>query len=373
MKRVLRFSLFVLMSLVLVVSLGQLPAFRNSDLTHQSLVYAAETKVTTVALNLRSGPGTGYSILLTMPKGSTVTVLSSSGDWSKVTYQGTTGYAYSAYLATDAGTRYYTTTGLNLRTGPGTGYSIILTMPKGSSVTVYSIAGNWAKLTYSGRSGYAYAPYLSQTAPSTEPEPATIKKIFKGVTSYSGKRIAITFDDGASATNVGKVLDILDRYDAKSTFFFTGEWILNHPVTARKIIARGHRMESHTISHPFLTTLSDAQVRYQLTRSREIIRDTVGTTATMIRPPYGDTSARVQRIAGEVGYKYMVMWSIDTDDYKSTSTASSITRKAVEGATNNGILLLHPSHYRVIEALPQILSQLRDKGYLFTTVNAMVP
>ncbi len=371
MKRVLRFGLFALMSLLLVVSLGQLPGLRNSDLTQPSIAYAAETKMTTAALNLRSGPGTSYSILLTMPEGSSVTVLSTSGSWSKVTYQGTTGYAYSAYLAAPSGTTYYTTTGLNLRTGPGTGYAIILTMPKGSRVTVYSIASNWAKLSYSGRTGYAYAPYLSRTAPSTDP--TTIKKIFKGVTSYSGKRIAITFDDGASATNVGKVLDILDRYNAKSTFFFTGEWILSHPVTSRKIIARGHRMESHTVSHPFLTTLSDAQVRYQLTRSREIIKDTVGTTTTMIRPPYGDTSDRVQRIAGEVGYQYMVMWSIDTDDYKSTSTAASITRRAVEGATNNGILLLHPSHYRVIEALPQILSQLRDQGYVFTTVNAMVP
>ncbi|NLB23297.1 MAG: polysaccharide deacetylase family protein, partial [Clostridium sp.] len=69
--------------------------------------------------------------------------------------------------------------------------------------------------------------------------------------------------------------------------------------------------------HPYLTTLSDSSVAYELTRSRTIIKDTVGTTATMIRPPYGDTSLRVERIAGENGYRYMVMWSIDTGDYLS--------------------------------------------------------
>lgn len=127
------------------------------------------------------------------------------------------------------------------------------------------------------------------------------------------------------------------------------------------------------MTHTSLTSLTDSQVRYQLTRSREIIKNTVGTTTTMIRPPYGNTSDRVERIAGDLGYRYMVMWSIDTGDYKSTSTAASITRDAVSAATNNGILLLHPTHYRVVQALPNILSQLRDKGYVFTTLNAMVP
>ena len=439
MKRIKKLIQLYLLLVVFLIGLGvNLPlSGSDSSLFGGSTVYAAETKVTTVALNFRSGPGTGYSILLTMPKNSTVTVLSTSNGWSKVTYGSKTGYAYAAYLTSLNSSKfvvtygvnlrtgpstsysiiqlipkgstvdvisttskwskvkyntktgyvwsayispvnsgvsepYYTSSRLNLRSGPSTNYSILLTMPKGASVSVKSIANNWAKVTYSGRTGYASMSYLSKTPPS-ETAPTTIRKIYKGITSSSKKRIAITFDDGASVSAINKVLDILDRYNAKSTFFFTGDWMKAHPVTSRRIVSRGHKMESHTVSHPFLTRLSDASIRSQLVHSRNIIKDTVGTTSYLIRPPYGDTNSRVQRIAGEAGYKYIAMWSIDTDDYKNASTAASITRKAIAGASHNGILLLHPAHGRVVDALPRILSQLRDKGYSFTTVNEMLP
>lgn len=286
MKRIFKLLLLSAFSFLLVISLSQFTGVSLDGLSGEEghVAYAAETKVTTANLNLRTGPGTGYSIILTMPKGSSVTVLSTSNSWSKLTYNGTTGYAYSPYLTSTAstsylttgsvnlrtgpgtsysviltipkgasvsvhgisgnwakvtyngrtgyahlsylspssGTRYYTTSSLNLRTGPSTGYSIILTMPKGSPVTVYSIANSWAKVTYYGRTGYAYSPYLSKTAPSTAPSPdptpdsTTLRVIRKGITSYSGKRIAITFDDGAPASYVNQVLDILDRYNAKA-------------------------------------------------------------------------------------------------------------------------------------------------------------
>lgn len=436
-------KLFLMSILLLALLFGQGLNFggigASSWHTGETTAFGAETKVTTIALNLRTGPGTSYSVILTMPKGSLVTVLSTANGWSKVTYEGTTGYAYDVYLASVTGSEYiitygvnlrtgpgisypiiqlipkgsrvqvlsisggwakvickdktgyawaaylspvssvtypsyYTTAALNLRSGPGLTYAILLTMPKGAGVTVYRIADHWASVSYQGTTGYASMTYLSTTPPSSDPvSPTTLTKIYKGITPSTTRRMAITFDDGAPSDHVIQVLDILDRYNAKSTFFFTGEWILSHPITSRKIISRGHTMESHTVTHPYLTTLSDSGVAYELTRSRAIIKDTVGTTATMIRPPYGDTSLRVERIAGENGYRYMVMWSIDTDDYKSTSTAASITRKAVDGAYNNAILLLHPTHQRVLDALPEILRQLRDKGYSFTTVNDMVP
>lgn len=403
----------------------------------ETVALAAESKVTTTSLNLRSGPGLDRSIILTMPQGALVTVLSSSGEWSSVNYNGTAGYAFSTYLKASAGTLYATISSVNLRTGPGTGYSIIRNLPGGEIVKVNSIANNWASLSYNGLTGYSYVSYLTKgteysstasvnlrTGPGTgnaivltipsgktvrvfstannwahlaynglsgysslsylKPASATIptpsppsagvaKKIFKGITASTGKRIAITFDDGATSTNVNRVLDILDTYHAKSTFFFTGEWILANPITARKIVSRGHKLESHTVTHPFLTTLTDAQVRYQLNRSREIIKDTVGTTSYLLRPPYGDISDRILRLTGEAGYKYMVMWSVDTDDYKSTTSAAEIVQRAVAGAYNNGILLFHPSHDKVVTALPEILRQLSNKGYSFTTVNAMVP
>lgn len=440
MKKLLKKLLVVVLSLVLFVGIGPVSRLVSADdpFITETTALASESKVTNTALNLRTGPGLNYPILLTMPQGAPVTVLSTSGDWSKVTYNGTSGYAFSLYLDSASSTIYAVTSRVNLRTGPGTGYEIILKIPSGAIVTVQSITNNWAKLTYLGKTGYSYGSYLTKgqdyittgsvnlrTGPSTAysillnipsgksvrifttannwgrlvyngtvgysymayfrlassptptptptPSSGTVQKIYKGITASSHKRIAITFDDGANSTNVNKVLDILDTYNAKSTFFFTGEWILANPVMARKIVSRGHKLESHSVSHPFLTDLPDADIRYQLTRSREIIKDTVGTTSYLFRPPYGDINDRVIRITGEMGYKYMVMWSVDTDDYKSTTTTAQIIQRAVAGAYNNGILLFHPSHDKVVAALPEMLRQLSNNGYSFTTVNEMVP
>lgn len=374
MKKISKWLVVTALSLLLSIGAGQILASSGAVSFFgfgETKAYAAEEKFTSTSLNLRSGPGTGYSVILTMPKGAVVTVLSTSNGWSKVTYSGISGYAATQYLTSSAS--FVTTTRLNLRSGPGTGYSVRLVIPSGATVKVTRISSGWAYLTYNGVTGYSSMEFLRPASSSPSAPSGSFQKIYKGVTAYSGKRIAITFDDGATSTKIDQVLDILDRYNAKSTFFLTGDWIAANPVTARKIVSRGHKMESHSVSHPDLTSLSDSGVLSQLTRSRTIIKNTVGTTSYLIRPPYGATSARVERIAREAGYKYMVMWSIDTDDYKSTSTAASITRKAVEGATNNGILLLHPNHTRVVEALPGILRQLRDKGYVFTTVNSMLP
>ena len=129
-------------------------------------VLAAQTAKTTDYVNLRKGPGTNYSVLFTIPKGSTVTVLDNSDDdWAKVkTSSGTQGYCSKEYLqisSSGGGSSTTTTTAkttdyVNLRKGPGTSYSVLFTIPKGSTVTVLDNSNkDWAKVkTSSGTQGY---------------------------------------------------------------------------------------------------------------------------------------------------------------------------------------------------------------------------
>ncbi|WP_312653792.1 SH3 domain-containing protein [Proteiniclasticum sp.] len=125
-------------------------------------VAASEIKVTTASLNMRTGPGTGYSIILVIPKGASVSVTGYSGVWVKVTYSGKNGYCHTDYLKDQAVTTEvrFTTANLNMRTGPGTGYAILLVIPKGSEVRVISTADGWSKVVYNGKSGYASSAYL---------------------------------------------------------------------------------------------------------------------------------------------------------------------------------------------------------------------
>ena len=145
----------------------------NADSSYMT-VTASETKVTTADLNMRTGPGTSYSVILVIPKGSTVTVTEYSGVWAKVNYSGKTGYCHTSYLkdSTASTETRYTTANLNMRTGPGTSYSVILVIPKASSVQVISSANGWAKIIYNGKTGYASTAYLSTTGAVT-PSPTT--------------------------------------------------------------------------------------------------------------------------------------------------------------------------------------------------------
>ena len=154
---------------------------------------------TTVNLNLRSGAGTGYGILLTIPKGSTVNLISSSGGWTKVTYGSKTGWVSSTYLTTTQVSKpeepaptvptpptvptvptpptetvsvTKTTVNLNLRSGAGTGYGILLTIPKGSTVNLVSTSGGWSKVTYAGKTGWVSSTYLTTTQVAKPEEPA---------------------------------------------------------------------------------------------------------------------------------------------------------------------------------------------------------
>ena len=132
-----------------------------------------------VGLNVRKGPGTSYSKVTTLSKGTAVTVHSTSDGWSKITANGVEGYVSSEYLSSKkpsssngststTKTMYVTPdVGLNVRKGPGTSYSKITKLSKGTAVTVHSTSDGWSKITANGVEGYVSSEYLSSTKPST--------------------------------------------------------------------------------------------------------------------------------------------------------------------------------------------------------------
>lgn len=128
---------------------------------------AAEVKVTTASLNLRTGPSTNYTVILVMPKGAKVEVTGYSGTWAKVTYNGKSGFASNAYLKGQTMETLYTTAALNLRSGPGTSYKVLKVMPKGSAVEVLQKNGDWYQVRYSGTTGFASRNYLTTGKPDT--------------------------------------------------------------------------------------------------------------------------------------------------------------------------------------------------------------
>lgn len=144
-----------------------------------NIVEAATTTTykTTASLNLRSGASTKQKVILTIPKGKAVTYISKSGSWYKVKYNGKTGYVSSKYIKVTKVTTtkssaktssntitYRTTEALNMRTGASATKKLILTIPKGKSVSYISKSGTWYKVKYNGKTGYVSSKYLKNTS-----------------------------------------------------------------------------------------------------------------------------------------------------------------------------------------------------------------
>jgi peptidoglycan/xylan/chitin deacetylase (PgdA/CDA1 family) len=186
-----------------------------------------------------------------------------------------------------------------------------------------------------------------------------------------GPYIAMTFDDGPSATLTPKLLDLLAAHHIKATFFVIGENVAEHPEIVARAAREGHEIANHSWSHPNLAKLSDASVRHQLWRTDDAIKNAIGKRPTLLRPPYGSITEREKRwIHDEFGYQ-IVLWDVDPYDWKRPGPA--VVRNRILQETRPGsIVLSHDIHPGTIEAMPSTFDTLEAKGFKFVTVSELI-
>jgi peptidoglycan/xylan/chitin deacetylase (PgdA/CDA1 family) len=137
----------------------------------------------------------------------------------------------------------------------------------------------------------------------------------------SKRRVALTFDAGASGVPLPKILAALCQAGIRSTFFLTGAWVQENPEGAKAIVADGHEIANHSTTHPDFTTLSDAEIVQELQTTEDIIQKAVGRSSRpYFRPPFGARDKRVLAAAWSVGYRG-VYWTIDSGDWREDATA----------------------------------------------------
>src|SRR6516225_6060435 len=131
-----------------------------------------------------------------------------------------------------------------------------------------------------------------------------------------GAYIAMTFDDGPSATLTPKLLDLLAARHIKVTFFVIGENVAEHPEIVTRAAREGHEIGNHSWSHPNFAKMSQESVRSQLQRTDDAIKNATGKRPTLMRPPYGSLTEREKRwIHDEFGYQ-IILWDVDPYDWK---------------------------------------------------------
>lgn len=182
------------------------------------------------------------------------------------------------------------------------------------------------------------------------------------------KCVAITFDDGPGLYT-DELLAALRAVDAKATFFVLGDVSAARPAALKKIAAAGHEIANHTWSHRALPSLSDAQVRGELTRSADVIESITGTRPELMRPPYGSLSSRVVGILGLREWP-IVLWDVDPEDWR-YKHADTVYRRVLARTAPGSIVLLHDIHATTVAAVPRILAELADRGYTFVTVSEL--
>lgn len=184
----------------------------------------------------------------------------------------------------------------------------------------------------------------------------------------NAKRIALTFDDGPHPIVTEQILDILDKYHAKATFFMLGSRVQYYPDIARDVLARGHEIGNHTWNHPVLTKLSSEQVLKEYSSTAAEIELAINQGATVFRPPYGATN---NDINAQMPIP-VVLWSIDTMDWKHRN-AQQLLPYVKNNLHNNAIVLMHDIHQSTADGLDAVLAFLQEQGYEFVTVSEILP
>lgn len=184
------------------------------------------------------------------------------------------------------------------------------------------------------------------------------------------KVISISFDAAWGDANTMKLLDILDEYDAKATFFLVGIWVEKYPDLVQELARRGHDVESHSTTHPHMSQLSDAKMREELSTVAARIEKLTGRKPSLFRPPYGDYNDAVVTIAKEEGYE-TIQWSVDSLDWKNLGVEPMIKR-ATSGISPGDIVLFHNDSKYILEALPTILESYKEKGYKLVPISEIL-
>lgn len=182
----------------------------------------------------------------------------------------------------------------------------------------------------------------------------------------------LTFDDGPTKDVTPRILDVLKQEKIRAIFFVTGYSIDQAPDMLKRIADEGHIIGVHTMTHPDLATLSQAEQRKEIEPVMTKVKELTGITPTYIRPPFGSYNRDLLALCKELGLT-VTTWSngsldwdkLDKDGHKDPQ---KVVDSVLEQLSPGSNILMHDTHQHTADALPMVIKALRDKGYHFVTL-----
>lgn len=184
---------------------------------------------------------------------------------------------------------------------------------------------------------------------------------------FEGKKlIAFTFDDGPSSSHTNRLLNELDKYNARVTFFVVGSRVDKNKETLLKAYKQGNQIGNHSYSHKNLTKLSEKDLNKEIGETNKKIENVTGEKATLLRPPYGSFNDKVKKLSK----MNIIMWNIDTLDWKYRDK-EKIANNILKNASDGAIVLLHDLYDTSIDGALIAMKKLEKEGYAFVTIDEM--
>lgn len=200
--------------------------------------------------------------------------------------------------------------------------------------------------------------------------------IFRG--SLSSNSIACTFDDGPHSINSPKILNILDTYNAKATYFVTGKNCLGNKSVLREMVEKGHCIGNHMFNHPKVLFVGYTTLFNEIKRTKDIIEDVTGIENRYFRPPYGLVNFSLLKICRDLGLK-IILWNVMSFDFR-MDMPEKIVKRVMKKNRPGNIICFHEGHFEnkaveytnTVTALDTILNENVSKGIKMVTIRELL-
>ena len=194
---------------------------------------------------------------------------------------------------------------------------------------------------------------------------STKLKIKENEINTNNKVVALTFDDGPSKYT-DKILKILEKEDARATFFVVGNKVELYSETLLKMVSNGNEIGNHSFNHKLLTRLTDEEFKDDISKTQETIFENTGFIPKLIRPTYGGYN---DKLMSKVDLK-LTLWDVDASDWKYKSERK-IINNVVKNVNDGDIILMHDIFNRTANSVQKIIKTLKKEGYSFVTVSEL--
>lgn len=216
--------------------------------------------------------------------------------------------------------------------------------------------------------------------PTPTPEPAAGRPPASPEIVYMGNptapdgrpQVNLSFDVEGEPELLYQMLDILDEYGVRTTFFMQGAWVEQYPEATQRIAERGHELGNHSWTHQDFKPLTAEEVTKELEDTEALVNELTGlTTRPYFRPPFGSRSETSVQTAYDQGWT-TIIWTYGSEDWQEGATAETVYENVFGNAAPGALYYMHTSRQIDVDALPRILQSFQDAGYAMVTAGEIL-